>query len=223
MRVRRPLIAKVSPLREPRLGATLVAAFVIAAALAGCAGGPDYIDPLAGLTKVPAASVPQDVPVTVEEPVALVPSENSAKNLDMAAEFTESANGRLVKSLVSADIWADGDPQRLINGTVGVLRRRYPKIVLVDDLATAQQRGFRTTIVVDIQSHHLVSAFDTNRVTITLIAMDSGLRPVSRIVAEGQSGTSYGSMDAHFRDAVAMSVANLDAKATQLLHGGGNP
>lgn len=222
MRVRGPRIANLLPLSAHRFGARLAAACGIAA-LVGCAGGPDYVDPLAGLTKVPAASVPQDVPVTVEEPVALVPSENSAKNLDLAAEFTESANGKVVKALVPSEIWADGDPQPLINGTVGVLRRRYPKIVLVDDLATAQQRGFRTTIVVDIQVHHLVSAFDTNHVMITLIAMDASLRPVSRIVAEGKSGTSYGSMDPHFRDAVAMSVANLDAKAAQLLHGGGNP
>ena len=206
---------------RPAIG--LAAVLAVTGALAGCAGGPDYVDPLAGLAKVPAASVPQDAPVTVQDPVALVPSENSAKNLDMSAEFEQSANGKLVKALVSDRIWADGDPQQLVNGAVGVLRRRFPKIVLVDDLATARRRGFRTTFVVDIQFHHLVSAFDTNHVAITYIVMDAGEKPVSRIVGEGKSGTSYGSMDPHFRDAVAMSVADLEAKATQLLQGGGNP
>ncbi|HXQ51481.1 MAG TPA: hypothetical protein VN802_10340 [Stellaceae bacterium] len=207
---------------SPRLGARLAAA-VIVAVLGGCASDPVYLDPLAGLAKVPAASVPQDVPVTVDQPVALVPSENSAKVLDLAAEFAASANGALVKSLVSDKLWADGDPQQLVDGAVGVLRRRYPKIELVDDLATARQRGFHTTFVVDIQYHHLVTAFDTNHVTITLVVMDARETPVSRIVAEGKSGTTYGSMDAHFRDAAAMSVATLDAKATQFLRDSGNP
>lgn len=215
----------VGAMRAPSLSMAFRGAVVacVGAALSGCAGGPDYVDPLAGLAKVPAASVAQDVPVTVQEPIALVPSENSAKNLDMSAEFQASANGKLVKALVSDQIWADGDPQQLVNGAVGVLRRRFPKIELVDDLATARQRGFRTTFVVDIQFHHLVTAFDTNHVAITYIVMDADEKPLSRIVGEGKSGTSYGSMDAHFRDAVAMSVANLDTKTTNLLRGGGAP
>jgi hypothetical protein len=92
---------------------------------------------------------------------------------------------------------------------------------LVDDLATAKRRGFRTTFVVDVQSHHLTTAFDTNHVAMTYIVMDADQNPLSRFTGEGTSNGVYGSMDAHFRDAVAMATANLDAKATQLLQGGG--
>ena len=108
----------------------------------------------------------------------------------------------------------------MVDGAVNVLRRRYPNAVLIDDLASAKQRGFRTTFVVDIQSHHLQTAFDTNHVSLTYIVMDADQKPLSRFTGEGVSHTTYGSMDAHFRDAVAMAVSNLDAKATQLLQGG---
>ena len=56
----------------------LAAALVIVAALAGCASDPPYVDPLKGLANVPSTSVPQDVPVTVQDPVALVPGQNAA-------------------------------------------------------------------------------------------------------------------------------------------------
>lgn len=194
---------------------SFMATMLLALALAGCAGNPEYTDPLAGLTSIPAASVPQDVPVTVEQPVALVPSENSARLLNFAQQFKDD---KLLQALVPPTLQADGDPQYLVNGAVNVLRRRYPGMVLVEDLRTARQRGFRTTFVMDIQAHHLVTAFDRNQIHLTVIAMDASQRPVSRIVAEGASGTTYGSMDAHFRDAVAMAVGNLEAKTARLLN-----
>lgn len=208
--------------RSGSIGVTkLAVAAVIAAALAGCASDPPYVDPLKGLANVSSTSVPQDVPVAVQDPVALVPSENSAMVLKLVDEWKQTTNAKMVKALVSDEVWEDGDPQRLVDGAVNVLRRRYPKIELIDDLATAKQRGFRTTFVVDIQYHHLVTAFDTNHVALTYVVMDAAQNPLSRFTGEGTSHGVYGSTDAHFRDAVAMAVANLDAKATQLLKDGG--
>lgn len=212
----------VGTLRLPSVGlAKFVAVVVIAASLAGCNYDPAYVDALHGLANVPSTSVPQDVPVIVEQPVALVPSENSAMLLQSVKDYINSTNGKLGKALMPDYEWADGDPQPMVDGAVNVLRRRYPKAELVDDLATAKQRGFRTTFVIDIQSHHITSAFDTNHVTMTYIVMDADQKPLSRFSGEGSSHTTYGSMDPHFRDAVAMAVANLDAKSTQLLQGGG--
>jgi hypothetical protein len=198
----------------------LVAAAALAALLSACVSDPPYVDPLHGLANVPSTSVPQDTPVVVQDPVALVPSENSALVLKLVDEWKQTTNAKMVKALVSDQVWEDGDPQQLVDGAVNVLRRRYPKIELIDDLATAKQRGFRTTFVVDIQYHHLVTAFDTNHVALTYVVMDAGQKPLSRFTGEGTSHGVYGSTDAHFRDAVAMAVANLDAKATQLLSSG---
>lgn len=185
-------------------------------ALASCNYDLPYQDPLAKLTNVPAASVPLDVPVRVEQPVALVPSENSAATIQATQEWMETHP--LTQALVPTQIWAEGDPQTMLNAVVAVLRRHYPKLVLVEDLATARQRGMRTTLVLDIQVHHLVTAFDTNSVTILLIAMDATQRPVSRLVARGTSGTNYGSMDPHFDQAVIRAVQDFDAKVGQLLN-----
>jgi hypothetical protein len=221
MRALRPRAAAASRFVSPRRGTRLVAAVAVAVALAGCNYDPAYVDPLAGLAKVPAASVPQDVPVTVQEPVALVPSENSAMVLQAVEEWKQTTDAKMVKALVSDEVWDDGNPQHLVDGVVGVLRKHYPKAELVDDLATAKKRGFRTTVVADIQYHHLVTAFDTNHVTLTYVVMNADETPISRFSGEGTSHGVYGSTDPHFRDAVAMAVANLDAKAAQLLQGSG--
>ena len=146
----------VGTLRLPSVGlAKFVAVVVIAASLAGCNYDPAYVDALHGLANVPSTSVPQDVPVIVEQPVALVPSENSAMLLQSVKDYIDSTNGKLGKALMPDYEWADGDPQPMVDGAVNVLRRRYPKAELVDDLATAKKRGFRTTFVIDIQSHHI--------------------------------------------------------------------
>jgi hypothetical protein len=193
---------------------TCIAATFVA--LAGCSYDPHYQDPLAKLTNVPAASVPLDVPVRVEQPVALVPSENSAAIIQAAHEAAEALAPW--RGIISDHIWAEGDPQYMLNAAVAVLRRRYPQIVLLDDLATARQRGMRTAFVLDIQVHHLTSAFDTNTVDILLIALDANQRPVSRFVGHGTSSTNYGSMDPHFDQAVVRAVQDFDAKAGQLLN-----
>jgi hypothetical protein len=188
----------------------------MAVVLAGCSGNPTYQDPLAKLTNLPAASVPLDAPVRVEPPVALVPSENAATTVEAAKEVDQSL--WLSKAMVPTQIWAEGDPQYLVDAAVAVLRRRHPQLVLVDDLATAKQRGMHTTFVLDIQVHHLVTAFDTNSVDITLIVMDANQRPVSRFVGHGTSGTNYGSMDPHFDVAVRTAVQDFEAKAARLLN-----
>ena len=189
--------------------------FACLLALAGCSSDTPEIDPLTGLSPVLSTAAPLDAPVRVERPVALVPSENSAKELAGYDKFM--AESPVTRALVPADILKSGDPRSFINATVAVLRRRFGDLVLVDDLATARRRGFRTALVLDLRSHHLVSAFDENRATITVVVLADSRQPVSRIVAQGTSRTTYGSMDPHWNEAVNMAVANLEAKVSALL------
>jgi hypothetical protein len=190
---------------------------MIAAALflAGCDTELPKEDPLKGLANVTADSVPADAPAHVELPVALVPSQSSAATLAAYDQFM--ATSPVTRAMVPSDILAEGDPRRFVTSAVGVLRRRFPKLELADDLATARARGFRSSLVLDLHEHHLVTAFDTNHAIITLVVMNAAQNPVSRIVAEGTSRTTYGSMNPHWGEAVDAAARVFEDKISRLL------
>lgn len=189
--------------------------FVIggALALAGCGGPPpDYVDPLKDLHTLRASSAPLDTPAKVGSPVALVPGSNMERLLqynDAAAKGVQSM------LLVNTAALEDGNVQYLITGATVALRRRWPDLVLVDDLATAASRKFTNTIVLDIAvvlgSH---TGQDTTA-SVTAILFDARETPLSRVEASGTTTVGFPAVTPRFKEASNIALQGFQDKLSR--------
>jgi len=200
-----------------RAGASRMTAVLgLAIAMTACAPiePPRYVDPLAKLHNVPASSVPRDVPVKLQEPIGLVVSENGELFLDYAAAGEKGLRSMvLVNETASKDL----DPKYVINQVVGLLKRRYPRIELVDDLASARKTGKKGTILVDIQTAIGQYTGQTTTVQLTLILFDAVQTPISRVTGTGQGVLGYPAFDARVKQASDAALQQLDTKLAQVL------
>jgi hypothetical protein len=188
----------------------LLAPLVLAA---GCDTAPRaYTDPTSGLVDVPGGDAPLDKPVQVEPPVALVASAGSKKLLRAPAPPAAAASGTAPGVRVAAATAVD--PQYFVATAVGVLKRRWPDLALVDDLPAAREGKFKTTLVLDLRAYRPTTESDTNRADITLVVMDATQKPLSRILAQG-TGNAF---DARLRDAIDAAAEQLQQKIDKLLH-----
>jgi hypothetical protein len=181
--------------------------------LAGCGGPPpDYVDPLKDLHNLPASSAPLDAPAKVGPPAALVLGSNIEKLLqynDAAAKGVQSM------LLVNTAALEDGNVQYLINGAVQVLRRRWPQLVAVDDLATAARRKFASSIVLDIA---VVLASRTGQSTtarVTAILLDAGENPLSRLEASGTTTVGFPAATPLFKEASNIALQGFQDKLSR--------
>lgn len=191
-------------------------ALALAGATAACAPiePPRYVDPLAKLHNVPASSVPLDVPVKLQEPVGLVVSENGELFLNYAAAGeTGLRSAMIVNETASKDL----DPKYVVNQIVGLLKRRYPRIDLVEDLASARKIGKKGVFLVDIQTTIGQSTGQTTTVQLTLIIVDAKQTPISRITGTGQGVLGYPAFDARVKQASDMALQQLEAKLALVL------
>jgi hypothetical protein len=180
---------------------------------AGCDTAPPfYIDPGARLADVPGGDAPLDKPAHVAPPVALVASAPTRRLL-RSSEPPRVATGAAPGLNTVIAVAADADPQYFVSAAMGVLRKRWPDLVLVDDLPAAREGKFQTTLVLDLRAYQPASA-DTDHADITLVVMDATQKPLSRILAQGTSNT----FSAHFRDAVDAAAQQLEQKISQLLN-----
>jgi len=112
---------------------------------------------------------------------------------------------------------AEGNPQNLVDGGVNTLRRRYPNIKAVDDLATAQRQKFATTFVLDIRNKAGMFPGDKTTVDLIIVAFDAQMKPLSRIEGHGEV-TIKPYVVPEVGVAYRMVLADLDTKAQRLLN-----
>ena len=130
------------------------AVFLLAATLGvtGCIPPPpQYKDPLVGIVPISASAVPPNATVTIQQPAALIVSDNTEAYL----EYQKSSN-QVIQAMNVAGanngIIRDMDPKSLIDGVISRLRKRYPQIALVDDMNAAASTQKKTVFVVDVQA-----------------------------------------------------------------------
>ena len=173
---------------------------------------PPYQDPLADISGARGIDVPADVAVRAGPKVAFTFGSNVerwVKYQDDGAKFAASMGAG--KKLLT-----DGDPQNIIDGGVTILRKRYPRIQLVDDLATAARQRYDTTIVFDVKSTRGILPGSETTSDLMFIVLDAQQRPVSRLTGRGTSVIrAYVTPSA--REAPERALAELDAKSERLL------
>lgn len=176
---------------------------------------PKYVDPLARLYNAPASSVPADVPVKLQEPIGLVTSENG----EQFFAYAEAGEEHLRKQVIVNEVASkDLDPKYLVNEIVALLKKRYPHIELIDDLASARKTNKKGTVLVDIQTTIGQFTGQTTTVQLTVIFFDASQKPVSRVVATGQGVLGYPAFDARVKEASNIALQQLDQKLTSVLH-----
>jgi hypothetical protein len=189
--------------------------FVIggALALAGCGGPPpDYNDPLKDLHTLPASSAPLDAPAKVGSPVALVPGSNIEKLLqynDAAAKGVQSM------LLVNTAALEDGNVQYLISGAVQVLRRRWPDLASVDDLATAVRRKFTSSIVLDVAVVLGARTGQSTTARLTAILLDAAENPLSRLESSGTTTVGFPAVTSRFKEASNIALQEFQDKLSR--------
>ena len=107
---------------------------------------------------------------------------------------------------------ADQDPQYVITGVIGVLRERYSRLQPVDDIATAAQRKFASTLVLDITIRIGASTGQKTTVALVAIAFDARQQPQSRIDASGTTTVGYPAFTAKQKEASDLAIAAFKAK-----------
>ena len=107
---------------------------------------------------------------------------------------------------------ADQDPQYVITGVIGVLRERYSRLQPVDDIATAAQRKFASTLVLDITIRIGASTGQKTTVALVAIAFDARQQPQSRIDASGTTTLGYPAFTAKHKEASDLAIAAFKAK-----------
>jgi hypothetical protein len=183
--------------------------------LGACAGPPpQYQDALTGLHNLPGAAAPLDVPVTAGPTVALVVGANIEKVLQQKAD-----GDKILKSfgpLTNTMQVADSDPQYIITGAISILRQRYPQLQPVDDLATAAQRKFATTIVLDFTLRPGSMSGKQTTANLVAIAFDARQQPLSRIETSGTTTIGYPAYTTRLREASDIALAAFKEKVDSL-------
>ena len=190
---------------QPRGARALFLMAALAPLLAGCGpSAPEYKGPVADLSVSGDVAAPMDAPVKA----GAVQAVTLGSNVEAFLKYNDE--GRKYAASVGAGqkLLDEADPQHLVDGSINVLRRIYPKIVAVDSLEAD------TTFVVDIRNKAGIWPGDQTTIDIDIVAFDARMKPVSRIVGHGAIQIKpYVVPEIGLANREALS--NLDAKARQ--------
>lgn len=196
---------------------------VALAALAGCASSgpppPIYGDAFAGLYNQSSAAVPADAPVAVQQPVAIIFSDNFEKWFAYVKATGEYWNSVIPSSLKNNVAYADADPNFLGGRVLEMLKRHFPNSEYVKDFRQAVASGKKSAILADVLAHPMEPWKDrTTRFDITLYFFDAGMNPVSRIAGHGETNIPYGKATSGVQESVDKALAQLEKKIDQVAH-----
>jgi len=192
-------------------------------ATSGCAvqgpPPPTYGDAFAGIYNQTSKSVPADVPVTVQQPVAIIFSDNFEKWFQFANLSKEYWRSVVPAALQNHVAEADGDPNYLSGRVLEVLKRHFPKSEYTKDFGQAVSSGKRSAVLVDVLPQPMKPWEDhTTRFDITLYFFDAQMNPVSRISGHGETHIPLGRANAGIQESVDAALAQLDGKINTLVH-----
>lgn len=198
-----------------------LALICLALSLAGCAGPPPptYGDAFKGLYNGNSASVPEDVPVTVQPPVGIIFNDNVEAYYQFIKTSKEYWAGVVPASLTNSVAIADSDPTFLNGRVLETLKRHFPNSEVVKDFPQAVRSGKKAVCVVDVVPRLMEPYGDrTTKFDITFYFFDAKMNPVSRMSGHGEEYRPFGAADAGVQFSVDAALQQLDAKLTTLAH-----
>jgi hypothetical protein len=179
---------------------------------------PTYGDAFKGLYNQSAAAVPVDAPVTVQEPLAIIFSDNFELWFQHVKATTAYWASIVPSSLTNNVVIADTDPNFLGGRVLEMLKRRFPGSEYLKDFRQAVASGKKGAIVVDVLPIPMQPYGDrTTKFDITCYFFDAGMNPVSRISGHGERRVPFGAADGGVQVAVDGALKELDAKMSKLV------
>jgi hypothetical protein len=200
---------------------TAVALLVMSLALAGCSLGPPppvYGDAFNGLYNQSSVSVPADKPVTVQQPVGIIFSDNVEAYFQHIKNSNEYWGKIVPTALTNNVVIADTDPNYFGGRVLAMLKRHFPDGEVVKDFNQAVLSGKKAVCLVDIQPRPLQPYGDrTTKIDVIAYFFDAQMNPVSRMSGHGERYVPIGAGDAGIQVSIDGAVQQLDAKITALV------
>lgn len=162
---------------------------VMALALSGCVtpDPPKYGDALGGVTNQRGSG--RTASFVIRSPAGFVVNENTEKYLRNASDVDGVLKGfGPMTNTMASD---DQNPRTVITKLVELVKERNPDIRFFDSPAAARAAGLQTTVVADVRVSLGKFTGQTTTVEATLVLLDRGQRPVSRISGRGQATLGY--------------------------------
>lgn len=188
---------------------------VIALSLGGCISPPPpYTDPFEGLLNQTSESVPVDAPVSVQQPIGLILSNNIESYFQNAKK--DEALFKSFGPLTNTVALADQDPKFVAGRMLSMLRAFYPDIEIIHDFNQAKRK--KAVCLIDIQTIVGRSSFQKTTVDISAFFFDQNMKPVSRIVAHGEGTVPFPATDMRLQPSFDAAIQQLRQKFSTLLH-----
>ena len=193
----------------------VVLGILLAASLAACSGPPlpTYnSDAFKGIYNRSAASVPADVPVTLQHPVGIILSDNFEIWFKALKEANDYWGARVPASLTNTAVIADMDPTFLAGRVLQNLKGHFPAAQEIKDFQTAVASGKKAVVLVDINPQIGQRTPVTNKLDITYYFFDARMNPVSKLTGHGEHYAPFGAMTGGIQDCIEQALAQLDQK-----------
>jgi hypothetical protein len=194
---------------------TLLLGIFLAVTLAACEGPPPptyNTDAFKGVYNQSAASVPADVPVTVQHPVGIILSDNFDIWFKTLKEANEYWSARVPASLTNTAVIADLDPTFLAGRVLQDLKTHFPEAQQIKDFPAAVSSGKKAVVLVDINPQIGTRTPVTNKFDITYYFFDAKMNPVSKLTGHGEHYAAFGAMTGGIQDCIDQALGQLDQK-----------
>lgn len=199
----------------------LIAVFGVVSTLVACTGPPPPTyssDAFKGLYNQSSTSVPADVPVSVQQPVGIIFSDNVETYFGFIKDATEYWAQRIPSSLTNNVVIADTDPRYFGGKVLSMLKSHFPSSAVVKDFNEAVASGKKAVIVVDLRVKAMEPYGDrTTKYDIDLYFFDVRMNPVSKLSGHGEYHVPFASATGGAQISIDAAVAQLDAKIGALV------
>jgi hypothetical protein len=193
-----------------------------ALALGACAGPPAPAfnpDAFKGIYNQSSASVPADVPVTVQTPVGIIFSDNVETWFQYIKTTKEYWAERIPSSLTNNVVIADTDPNYFTGTVLAMLKRHFPNSEVVKGFQQAVSSGKKAVCLIDIQPKSMDPYGDrTTKIDVAAYFFDAKMNPVSRLSGHGEHYVPLGAGDGGVQISTDAAVSQIDQKLTALVH-----
>lgn len=199
----------------------LIGLLALCALLSGCSFGPPeppFTDAFAGLYSQSAATVPADVPTTVQHPVGIILSDNVEAYIRWLGKSDEAVHQAIPANLINTVAENDANPNYISGRFLDMLKRHFPEAQVVHDFNAAVSSGKKAVVLLDIQTVLPCCTGQKVILDATTYFFDAQMNPVSKMSGHADFTIGFPATSPHLQELTDAAVAQIDAKITALVH-----
>jgi hypothetical protein len=197
----------------------LAALTALALLTAACTGPPPpkMVDAFTNIYNGSSASVPSNVPVTVQPPVGLIFSENVEAHIGAVKDANDYWGKVVPASLTNTVNMADNNPLHFSGRILELLKRHFPTATPVNDFNQAAQQRKRAVILVDLRMDYAARSGQTSKMDIDLYFFDAAMNPVSKLNGHAEFTIPFPATHGGMQQMTNQAIGQLDGKIGSLV------